>query len=105
MIEGQKEILRAINNTVHSIVPDARVILYGSRARGDSGPESDWDILVILNKSKIEPEDYNKVMYPLYDLGLENGQHFSVKIYSSAEWKERSFTMFYKNVESEGLLL
>ena len=65
MIEGQKEILRAINNTVHSIVPDARVILYGSRARGDSGPESDWDILVILNKSKIEPEDYNKVMYQI----------------------------------------
>ena len=105
MIKEKKEILKAINSTVRSVVPDARVILYGSQARGDSGPDSDWDILVILNKSKIEPDDYNKVMYPLYELGWENGHHFSVKLYSKAEWLKRSYTPFYKNVESEGILL
>ena len=105
MIKSKGEILRAINSTVRSVMPDASVILYGSRARGDSGPDSDWDILVILNKSRIEPDDYNKVMYPLYELGWENGQHFSVKLYSAAEWMKRSYTLFYKNVEGEGLRL
>lgn len=105
MIKAKKKILRAINSTVLSVMPDARVILYGSQARGDSVPGSDWDILVILNKSRIEPDDYNKVMYPLYDLGWEYGHHFSVKLYSTAEWMKRSYTLFYKNVESEGLLL
>ena len=105
MIKEKKEILKAINSTVRSVVPDARVILYGSQARGDLGADSDWDILVILNKSKIEPDDYNKVMYPLYELGWENGHHFSVKLYSTSEWVKRSFTLFYKNVESEGILL
>ncbi|HBE43585.1 MAG TPA: nucleotidyltransferase domain-containing protein [Bacteroidales bacterium] len=105
MIKAKKEILRAINSTVRSVVPDATVILYGSQARGDSGPDSDWDILVILNKSKIEPNDFNRVMYPLYELGWENGQHFSVKLYSKADWMKRSYTLFYKNVESEGILL
>jgi len=105
MIKSKGAILRAINSTVRSVMPDASVILYGSQARGDSGPDSDWDILVILNKSRIEPDDYNKVMYPLYELGWENGHHFSVKLYSTTEWMKRSFTLFYKNVEREGILL
>jgi len=105
MIKPKKEILRAINSVVRSVVPDARVILYGSQARGDAGQDSDWDILVILNKSRIAPDDYNKVMDPLYELGWENGHHFSVKLYSTTEWMKRSFTLFYKNVEREGILL
>lgn len=105
MNKEKEKILKAINNTMHSIVPDARVILYGSRAREDSGPDSDWDILVILDKPKVEPSDFNKIMYPLYELGWEKGQHFSVKLYSKAEWLKRSYTPFYKNVESEGILL
>jgi len=105
MIKSKGAILRAINSNVRSLMPYASVILYGSQARGDSGPDSDWDILVILNKSRIEPDDYNKVMYPLYELGWENGHHFSVKLYSTTEWMKRSFTLFYKNVEREGILL
>ena len=101
----RKMILKAIYDTLHSIVPDARAILYGSHARGDSGPDSDWDLLVILNKPKIEPDDLNKVMYPLYELGWEKGQHFSVKVYSKTEWLKRSFTPFFKNVENEGILI
>jgi len=34
--------------------PDARVILFGSHARGDAGPDSDLDLLVI------EPEIENR---------------------------------------------
>ena len=105
MIKEKEEILKAIYSTVRSVVPDARVILYGSQARGDSVPGSDWDILVILNKSGVEPADYNKIMYPLYELGWEKGQHFSVKLYSNEEWMKRSYTPFYKNVESEGIML
>jgi predicted nucleotidyltransferase len=26
-----------------------RVILFGSRARGDSGPDSDWDLMVVVD--------------------------------------------------------
>ncbi len=101
----RKIILKAIYNTLHPIVPDARIILFGSHARGDSGSDSDWDLLVVLNKPKIEPADLNKVMYPLYDLGWEIGQHFSVKVYSKKEWLRRSFTPFFKNVENEGIVL
>ena len=48
-----KDVLEHIEDTVRDIMPlDARILLFGSRARGDARPDSDWDILIILNKTK-----------------------------------------------------
>ncbi len=34
-------------NVLHQAAPDATIILFGSQARGDAGPESDCDFLLI----------------------------------------------------------
>ncbi len=44
-----------VKQTVLGIAPDAEVILYGSRARGDFEPDSDWDFLVLCDEGK-KPE-------------------------------------------------
>ncbi len=36
------------------------VILFGSRARGDAGPESDWDLAVILPED-IAPQQFTPI--------------------------------------------
>ena len=46
---SNKIILKTIKTTVKSFLPDAKVLLFGSRARGDFNTDSDFDVLVITS--------------------------------------------------------
>ena len=48
---SNQEILSTIKSTVHSLLPDARVLLFGSRAKGDNNKNSDFDVLVITKNN------------------------------------------------------
>lgn len=105
MTTGQN-ILERIKKIVLDIEPSAKVYLYGSRARGTTKPDSDWDLLILLNKDKITSEIEKGVTYPLYDLEFEVGEVISPIVYSEKEWNSKhSVTPFYSNVMREGKLL
>jgi uncharacterized protein len=105
MLQEKEVILQKVKQILKTAAPDARILLYGSRARGDAQRDSDWDILVILDKQKIESSDYDLISYPIYELGWQEDVMFSVKLFTQTEWNKRSFTPFYKNVEKEGIVL
>jgi uncharacterized protein len=44
-----KELIEEVTRRLAAAAPDAKVILFGSRARGDQRPNSDLDLLVIKN--------------------------------------------------------
>ena len=94
-----------IREKLKTIDPYAKAILFGSRARGNPDPDSDWDILILLDKKKIETTDFDTIAYPLFELGWHFNQQFSIKLYTVTDWEKRSFTPFYKNIEQEGILL
>jgi predicted nucleotidyltransferase len=48
---SEKTILKTIKSTVRSFLPDARVLLFGSRARGNEKPGSDYDLLIVTAKT------------------------------------------------------
>ena len=50
-INADIELLKHCKKAIRQVVPDADVILYGSRARGDATEYSDYDILVLTNGS------------------------------------------------------
>lgn len=82
-----------------------RAILFGSQARGTARPDSDWDILVILNKDKLDPSDYDKITFPLTALGWDLGETISPVMYTEKEWESNKMTPFYKNVQQDGIVL
>jgi predicted nucleotidyltransferase len=103
-VESEKSSIRLrIRTLIREIDPAADVILYGSRARGDSNPESDWDILVLVDAAV--DLDYERLFrHKLYDLELETGEAFSITVYNSTDWKSRYWmTPLFQNVSKEGI--
>ena len=100
-----KYILQRVKHNISEIDPTAKVILFGSRARGDERKDSDWDILV-LTGYPVDLEKERKFRNHLYDLELETGEPFSLFAYSESDWNSRQkITPFYFNVIKEGVEL
>jgi len=57
MQSNNNKILNLLKKKLRTLAPNARAILFGSRARGDARPASDWDILILLDKERIELSD------------------------------------------------
>ena len=101
-----KQILDNIKQTLLlRLPPKAEAILYGSQARGDERPDSDWDILVILNKDRLQPQDYDDITYPLVKLGWNVGVDINAIMYTRKEWEKSKITPFYHNVQQDGIYL
>lgn len=105
MKSSREELLKSIKNLLISVVPNGKIILFGSQARDDARKDSDWDLLILLDKNRIDDSDFDSISYPLYELGWKEGEQFSPKLYTTKDWMKRSFTPFYKNIEKEGIVL
>ena len=100
------DILNEIKRIAKEVLPKGgQLILYGSRARNEATEDSDWDLLILLDKPKIEHGDYDNVLYPFAALSWDVGEQISPIIYTKNEWNKYSFTPFYKNVEQDGIVL
>lgn len=101
-----KDILNKIQQLGQEIIPaDGHLYLYGSRARGDFRPDSDWDLLILLNKDKEEFSDFDNYSYPFISLGYDYGIPISAHLYTKNQWVNMSFSPFYHNVEQDKIVL
>ena len=67
----EKQILETFANLVHRKVSLHSVVLFGSRARGDAEPDSDMDVLVIVDDLTEKDEDY--ISECAWEAGFESG--------------------------------
>ncbi len=70
---------------IKSIDPTAEVILYGSRARGSTEQDSDYDLLV-LSDGDVTLEREDMICNRLYKIELETGAVITAFGYNRHQW-------------------
>jgi len=83
------------------------IILYGSYARGDFMPDSDIDIMILVDLSDIEIKKYSEELSRLtFDINLDNDLLLMpiVKNIDHFQYWVETYP-FYSNVKKEGVSL
>lgn len=106
MFMNKSQVIENIREVAKTALPKgSSLLLYGSRARGDAGKDSDWDLLILLDKPDITESDYDNISFPFTMLGWSIGEIISPQMYTKKDWESVSFLPFYKNVEHDKIVL
>lgn len=106
MNKNEKHIISLIKKKIYHKDPDAEVILFGSHARGESRKDSDWDVLILVNRSDVDRALEKEYREELFDVELEISEPISTFVFSRTDWEtRRRITPFYQNIKREGIIL
>jgi uncharacterized protein len=78
-----------------------RVVLFGSRARGDAGPDSDYDVAVFLKDMTNRWEEVDRIVPIVTDIVEETGIFIHAMPYRAVSLNDRTSLMH--GIRSEGV--
>jgi predicted nucleotidyltransferase len=100
----REHLLRRIKDAVLALDSSAEIVLYGSRARGDAGPDSDWDLVILIDGPANEPHRH-AIRRSLYEIEWDTGEVITPIVHTRGEWTDPllASTPFHQAVEREGV--
>ena len=103
---SRKEIVIQIQTLMRRLFPTAEVILYGIEARNEARPDSDIDLLILVDGDKLTLSQEDAITTSLYELELKTGVVISPIVMLKKHWANRPMiTPFYLNILKEGIRL
>ena len=101
-LAGNNDLLKEFKRRADAALPGrvARVILFGSRARGEATRDSDWDLAVFLTGAPTA-RDRGALSDAAYDLLLERGQ--LIQPIAIAAHRLDDGTLFLRRIRQEGI--
>jgi len=98
----EREILKRFKAEVTKVLGDRldRVVLFGSRSRGDADLESDFDLLVTART--LQKTDRRRIFDIAADLSLAYGTVLAVLVVPSKDFTEDRYFYLHENIQREG---
>lgn len=105
--EKYDRLLETLRAKAAEILPQgSQVSLFGSRARGDTRPDSDWDIHILIpGEERLPWSKWDTYAWPFAEIGLQYDEIINPRLYTFAGWLKRSFLPFFKNVEKDSIVI
>lgn len=99
----ESEIIKKFKRLLAKKIRVDRIVLFGSRARGDADPDSDMDILVIVDSPTEEIEEH--ISACAWEAGFEHGIVIVTVVYGKQEWEHgpERFSLLARAIEKEGV--
>ncbi len=98
----ESEIIRCFRDRVIEAFRDRldRIVLFGSRSRGDAEEDSDFDFLVLVKR--LEAGDKNRVQDIAWKISLEYDTVIAALVTSAEDFREDRYFYLYDNIQKEG---
>jgi uncharacterized protein len=103
-MDRNQNILRQVKQRIQSVDPNAKIFLFGSRARDDYRVDSDWDFLILTEK-QITQDLKNKISDLLFETELDTDQVLTSIVQNVTTWKNYSNTPIYSNIIKDSIEL
>ena len=102
--DNEKKAINEATKMLKERFPVKEVILFGSKARGDSDEESDIDLLLVTKRS-IHWKERQAIIHALFDLGMKHDVIFSILDTTEPDFDRGIFTAFpiYQEIIREGV--
>jgi uncharacterized protein (UPF0332 family)/predicted nucleotidyltransferase len=100
---AEREAIEAAAAALRARFPVTDIVLFGSKARGDSDPESDIDLLVLTSRP-LDAEEQRRIWGELHDIGMRFDVLLSPLTVEARSWREgmHSVLPIHAEVEREG---
>jgi len=98
-------VLNAIKQRLHEVLGDKvrQIILFGSRSRGDAEEDSDYDILLLVEKRTRALEDQvDDVAYEMLD---RYGAVVTIFVFEIETFERETHEPLFRNIRREGIVL
>lgn len=100
------QVIDSIKQVAARVLPKGSTLyLYGSRARGDYHDDSDWDLLLLVDKPKLKLSERENMEFPFTEKGWEIGEDLSARAFTKEEWYNGPRSLFFYNVEEDKKLI
>ena len=106
LIKRERDAIKRAVTVLKEQFPVEKVILFGSKSRGDDEKHSDIDLLIVTSRT-LHWKEEKTIVGVLFDVGMEYDVIFSPLFVSSKEWNRGIFTEFpvYKEIIRDGALV